>query len=85
MRFISYLRCHLGRRPRFGRMANKKTLKWLIYLWTRDAQMPVTQKVEDEVRAHFQAIARNPKLGIIYSDRDRAAMAGRIAEEFGVR
>ena len=53
--------------------------KALIYLWTRDGNMPVGPETEKYVRGHLQAILEVET--IEHSDLARAEMAGKLAEE----
>ncbi len=49
----------------------------MIYLWTRDARMPVSQQTEEYVVDHIE---KAKSLVVGFSDDERAAMAARIVE-----
>ncbi len=53
-------------------------LQVLIYLWTRDAKMPVSEDTESYVRDQLKKIEDNHCL---FSDTERALMAYKLAEE----
>jgi len=54
-------------------------LAGFLYLWTRDAEMPVNQETEDYILGQLRAIKGNPKTPV-FSDLDRAAMVAHIME-----
>lgn len=49
----------------------------LVYLWTRDAEMPVDEETAGYVRDHLAGLHLTP----IYSDQARADMARKLVEE----
>ena len=50
----------------------------LIYLWSRDAELPVSKETEDYIVDHLQKI-KSVKT-VIFSDKLRADMAMRISQ-----
>lgn len=59
--------------------AEKLMLKDLIYLWTRDAGMPVNQETEEYVADHLAKLAKfGSGPATSYSDEKRAEMAERL-------
>ena len=60
------------------KLKNLETL--YIYLWTRDAQLPVNQDTEDYIAGHLKAIKHNDA-SPVFSDSARAAMAIRILND----
>jgi len=59
------------------------SLKALIYLWTRDADMEVCEENEAYISDHIKAMNDNPIHE--FSDKAREAMADRIVKADGGR
>ena len=51
----------------------------LLYLWTRDSQLPVDVITEEYVYQHLGSFA----IDAVFSDQDRADMARRLVERLG--
>jgi hypothetical protein len=50
-------------------------MKAILYLWTRDAQFPVSEETEKYILDHLRKIRQNHP---IFSDNQRALMAAHI-------
>jgi len=57
-------------------MVVNKQIEALIYLWTRDAELPVNKETEDYIIDHLRKIGIANK--VIFSDKARADMITRI-------
>ena len=55
-------------------------LEFLIYLWTRDAEMKPDQETEDYIIQHLKAFDVNSE-PMLYSDQARLRMSERIADK----
>ena len=49
----------------------------LIYLWTRDGKFPVSERTEEYINQHLEALLNNEH---IFSDKERESMALRIVK-----
>ena len=58
---------------------NEADIAAILYLWTRDAGMPVTEETEATIRQHLRAIVDNDVH--VYSDEARAGMVAVLAKE----
>ena len=56
-----------------------RAIRGLFYLWTRDAKLPVGEETQSYVAKHLEALARQEA---IYSDPERAEMAGELTKIF---
>ena len=54
----------------------KEQNKALIYLWTRDSEMPVSKETENYITDHLQKIKKSD--GVTFSDKPRIDMVTNI-------
>ena len=60
-------------------------LSAFVYLWTRDAEMPINQETESYIVGQLKAIKQTTeKSELIFSDKARIDMAIRIIEAVGM-